>query len=133
MVPHCQVGQNITEVSYHASQYRHIISDLRNEIARLRAKMEVRPDGEGVDKGALGCGAPAPTARASRGSGDGSVNGNDRLFDGLVDRDPDLVTGTPTCRTHDDDDGDEHFKAIKDEIVSTFREQMRLRCLHISL
>lgn len=63
------------DVSYHVSQYRTIISELREEIARLRAKMkEDRPR-----------------------SGDTS---NDKA---------------------------EKLKLLRDEIVSKFREQMRLR------
>lgn len=38
--------QNIVDVNYHVSQYRDIISDLKNEISRLRNKMHdtERPD-----------------------------------------------------------------------------------------
>jgi hypothetical protein len=72
--PH-QVERNVLDVSYHVSQYRTIISELREEIARLRAKMkEDRPR-----------------------SGDTS---NDKA---------------------------EKLKLLRDKIVSTFREQMRLR------
>ena len=34
-----KVERNILDVSYHVSQYRDIISDLKNEISRLRNKM----------------------------------------------------------------------------------------------
>jgi len=69
------VERNVLDVSYHVSQYRTIISELREEIARLRAKMkEDRPR-----------------------SGD---NSNDKA---------------------------EKLKLLRDKIVSTFREQMRLR------
>jgi hypothetical protein len=65
----------VLDVSYHVSQYRNIISELRDEIARLRAKMkEDRPR-----------------------SGDAS------------------------------NDKGEKLKLLRDQIVSTFREQMRLR------
>lgn len=63
------------DVSYHVSQYRTIISELRDEIARLRAKMK-------------------------------------------------------EDRTHSSDasnDKGEKLKLLRDQIVSTFREQMRLR------
>jgi len=70
-----QVERNVLDVSYHVSQYRTIISELREEIARLRAKMkEDRPR-----------------------SGNTS---NDKA---------------------------EKLKLLRDKIVSTFREQMRLR------
>ncbi|GFG34639.1 hypothetical protein Cfor_03711 [Coptotermes formosanus] len=70
-----KVERNVLDVSYHVSQYRTIISELRDEIARLRAKMkEDRPR-----------------------SGDTS---NDKA---------------------------EKLKLLRDKIVSTFREQMRLR------
>jgi kinesin family protein 18/19 len=70
------VERNVLDVSYHVSQYRTIISELREEIARLRAKMkEDRPR-----------------------SGDTS---NDKA---------------------------EKLKLLRDKVVSTFREQMRLRC-----
>jgi hypothetical protein len=65
----------VLDVSYHVSQYRTIISELRDEIARLRTKMkEDRPR-----------------------SGDAS------------------------------NDKGEKLKILRDQIVSTFREQMRLR------
>lgn len=70
-----QVERNVLDVSYHVSQYRTIISELREEIARLRAKMkEDRPR-----------------------SGNTS---NDKA---------------------------EKLKLLRDKIVSTFRDQMRLR------
>lgn len=34
-----KVERNIVDVTYHVSQYRDIISDLKNEISRLRNKM----------------------------------------------------------------------------------------------
>lgn len=34
-----KVERNVLDVSYHVSQYRDIISDLKNEISRLRTKM----------------------------------------------------------------------------------------------
>lgn len=34
-----KVERNVLDVTYHVSQYRDIISDLRNEISRLRNKM----------------------------------------------------------------------------------------------
>lgn len=41
-----KVEQNIVDVNYHVTQYRDIISDLKNEISRLRTKMHdtERPD-----------------------------------------------------------------------------------------
>ncbi|PSN54129.1 hypothetical protein C0J52_09468 [Blattella germanica] len=70
-----KVERNVLDVSYHVSQYRTIISELRDEIARLKAKMtEERPR-----------------------SGDTSTDKGEKL------------------------------KLLRDQIVSTFREQMRLR------
>ncbi|XP_068084408.1 kinesin-like protein KIF19 [Anabrus simplex] len=72
-----KVERNILDVSYHVSQYRAIISELRAEIARLRTKMqEERP------------------------------------------RSGDITThkGVGT-----------ELKLLRDEIVTTFKEQMRLR------
>lgn len=63
------------DVSYHVSQYRTIISELRDEIARLRAKMT-----------------------------------EDRTHSGDASNDK-----------------GEKLKLLRDQIVSTFREQMRLR------
>jgi kinesin family protein 18/19 len=75
------VERNVLDVSYHVSQYRTIISELRDEIARLRAKMkEDRPR-----------------------SGDTS---NDKA---------------------------EKLKLLRDKIVSTFREQMRLRSVNFEV
>jgi kinesin family protein 18/19 len=69
------VERNVLDVSYHVSQYRTIISELRDEIKRLKAKMEAdRPH-----------------------SGDASNNKGEKL------------------------------KLLREKIVSTFREQMRLR------
>jgi kinesin family protein 18/19 len=69
------VERNVLDVSYQVSQYRTIISELRDEIARLRTKMEEdRPR-----------------------SGDTSNNRGEKL------------------------------KLLREKIVSTFREQMRLR------
>ncbi|XP_069695410.1 kinesin-like protein KIF19 isoform X2 [Periplaneta americana] len=70
-----KVERNVLDVSYHVSQYRTIISELRDEIARLRAKMkEDRPrSGDALNKKG------------------------------------------------------EQLKQLRDQIVSTFREQMRLR------
>ncbi|XP_021913192.1 kinesin-like protein KIF19 isoform X2 [Zootermopsis nevadensis] len=70
-----KVERNVLDVSYHVSQYRTIISELRDEISRLRSKMEEdRPR-----------------------SGDASNNRGGKL------------------------------KLLREKIVSTFREQMRLR------
>lgn len=38
-----KVERNIVDVNYHVSQYRDIISDLKNEISRLRTKMHDTP------------------------------------------------------------------------------------------
>lgn len=71
-----KVERNVLDVSYHVSQYRNIISDLKNEIGRLRNKMQ-----------------------------------DDRP------------------RTHETvDEHGGNLKTLREKIVSTFREQMRLRC-----
>ncbi|XP_023715560.1 kinesin-like protein KIF19 isoform X3 [Cryptotermes secundus] len=70
-----KVERNVLDVSYHVSQYRNIISELRDEIARLRSKMK-------EDRTHLG---------------DASNEKGEKL------------------------------KILRDQIVSTFREQMRLR------
>ena len=70
-----QVERNVLDVSYHVSQYRTIISELRDEITRLKSKMnEDRPR-----------------------------------------------SGSTT------NDKGERLKLLRDQIVSTFREQMKLR------
>lgn len=66
------------DVSYHVSQYRTIISELRDEITRLRAKMK-----------------------------------EDRTHSGDASNDK-----------------GEKLKILRDQIVSTFREQMRLRSVN---
>ncbi|XP_020708233.2 kinesin-like protein KIF19 isoform X2 [Athalia rosae] len=70
-----KVERNVLDVSYHVSQYRNIISDLKNEISRLRNKMQ-----------------------------DDRPRSNEAL---------DEHTG--------------NLKTLREKIVSTFREQMRLR------
>lgn len=73
-----QVERNVLDVSFHVSQYRNIIQDLRSEIARLREKMaEDRP--------------PSVTRPA----------------------------------------GGQQAKHLREQIVSTFRDQMKLRSAHV--
>lgn len=48
-----QVRRNVLDVSYHVSQYQNIISELREEIDRLKGKLEA-----GQDEGAANGGAP---------------------------------------------------------------------------
>ncbi|CAG2064030.1 unnamed protein product, partial [Timema podura] len=69
-----QVERNVLDVSYHVSQYRTIINELREEINRLRSKMENRPR-SGLHSAYLG----------------------------------------------------EQIKGVRDQIVRTFRDQMKLR------
>lgn len=48
-----QVRRNVLDVSYHVSQYQNIISELREEIGRLKGKLEA-----GQDEGAANNGVP---------------------------------------------------------------------------
>lgn len=72
-----KVERNVLNVSFHVNQYRSVIADLRNEISRLRTKLD-----EGRSKSSSGGAHSAHTP----------VN------------------------------------QIRDQIVTTFREQMKLRC-----
>ncbi|XP_054282051.1 kinesin-like protein KIF19 [Macrosteles quadrilineatus] len=74
-ISHNKVERNVLDVSFHVSQYRNIIQDLRSEITRLREKMS-----------------------------------EDR---------PPSVTRPPS--------GGKQAKHLREQIVSTFRDQMKLR------
>lgn len=86
-----QVGKNVLDISYHVSQYRTIISELRDEISRLRSKMS---DG--------------------RESYERTVNElpNDTQANQTLDQ---LLTKS------------DELQNLKNDIVTTFKEQMRLR------
>lgn len=73
-----KVERNVLNVSFQVNQYRSVIADLRNEISRLRTKLD-----EGRSKSSGGSHSDTPVNQ------------------------------------------------IRDQIVGTFREQMKLRCVYI--
>lgn len=82
-----KIERNVLDVSYlHVAQYHDIISDLKNEISRLRNKMkDERPRRKEAEK-----------------------------------------------KIPDDTRGND-FKSLREKIISTFKEQMRLRCVNVIL
>lgn len=88
-----QVGKNVLDISYHVSQYRTIISELRDEITRLKSKMsdEMRPMPE------------------------------NQYINDLPNN---LQTGEALDQLLTKSD---QLRNLKNEIVTTFKEQMRLR------
>ncbi|KAK6623852.1 hypothetical protein RUM44_010708 [Polyplax serrata] len=90
-----KVEKNVLDISYHVSQYRTIISELRDEIARLKSKM---PDEKKV----------LSQAQSSK----------------MIDVETEMVKRQVSAQFQSNS---AHLATLKNEIISTFKEQMKLR------
>ncbi|XP_039290693.1 kinesin-like protein KIF19 [Nilaparvata lugens] len=104
-----KVERNVLDVSFHVSQYRSIIQDLRAEISRLRAKMtEERP-------------ASANDNDDQEEHKYATINDDNNNNDELNNNNSEI---TPNKQIRS---GGHTVKQLRELIVSTFREQMKLR------